>query len=420
MRNMHHQRNLYMQIQLTIAICSIPSRADQFSALIKHLEKQAEGKPVEILSIVDNKTIKIGKKRNMLVEMAAGKYVAFVDDDDWVTDDYVDSILEKVHEDKDAILFHQMRFVDGKQEKMCICSLETTHVYITDDAYHIKPGHITAIKRELALKVKYKEDVGVGGEDKGWSDLICEHVKTASLVDKVLYHYLYSNQHSESKRNYEFTVVIPTIWSSDKIYESVAQLNASYGVGEIIIINNRPEACKRKIEGEKVREFVFETNQYVNPSWNFGVSQARYDKICILNDDAILEDMILHFMTLRLEESWVGIVGLSKGCYDLSDAHADYRTRNWHLEPIHVRNRGFGCALFIKKENYVPIPDDLKIWFGDDWLIKQLTGKVFRLHGGKVWADMSQSVENPEVKHIVDQDVQNSLKYQLPWSNDFD
>jgi hypothetical protein len=125
-------------------------------------------------------------------------------------------------------------------------------------------------------------------------------------------------------------------------------------------------------------------------------------------------------MSRRLDESRVGLVGLSKSCYDLSDAHLDYRERNWHLEQISVRNRGFGCALFIKKENYVPIPDDLKIWFGDDWLVKKLDGKVFRLHGGKIWADMSQSVDNPAFKQIVDQDVQNSLKYQLPWSNDFD
>jgi glycosyltransferase involved in cell wall biosynthesis len=409
-----------MQIQLTVAICSIPSRVDQFSALIKQLEKQAEGKPVEILSIIDNKTIKIGKKRNALVEMASGRYVAFLDDDDWVTDDYVDSILEKVEEDMDVILFHQMRFEDGNPDRISICSLDVEKDYNTPEAYYRKPSHLMATKREIILLSKYREDVGVGGEDMEWSSRVRSHLKTSSSIDKVLYHYNYSNTESESKRNYMFTVVIPTIWSSDKIYESVALLNSSYAVGEIIIINNRPEACKKKLEGEKVREFVFETNQYVNPSWNFGVSQAKFEKICILNDDVLLEDMVLHFMTLRLEESWVGLVGLSKSCYDLSDAHKDYRERNWHLEQIAVRNRGFGCALFIKKENYVPIPEDLKIWFGDDWLVKKLDGKVFRLHGGKIWADMSQSVDNPAFKQIVDQDVQNSLKYQLPWSNDFD
>jgi glycosyltransferase involved in cell wall biosynthesis len=409
-----------MQIQLTVAICSIPSRADQLSALVKHLEKQAEGKPVEILAILDNKTIKIGKKRNSLVELASGKYVAFVDDDDWVTDDYVDSILEKVHEDNDVILFQQLRFEDGKKDRISICSLDVEKDYNTPSAYYRKPSHLMATKKELILQSRYREDVGVGGEDMEWSSRVRSLLKTSSSIDKVLYHYFYSNANSESKKNYEFTIVIPTIWSSDKIYDSVAQLNSSYGVGEIIIINNKPSACKRKIEGEKVREFVFEENQFVNPSWNFGVANAKFSKVCLLNDDVILEDMILHFMTLRLEESHVGIVGLSKGCYDLSDAHTDYRTRTWGLEPITVRNRGFGCAIFFRKENYVPIPDDLKIWFGDDWLIKQNPGRVFRLHGGKVWADMSQSVENPEVKAIVDADVQNSLKYNLPWSNDYD
>ena len=47
-------------------------------------------------------------------------------------------------------------------------------------------------------------------------------------------------------------------------------------------------------------------------------------------------------------------------------------------------------------------------------------GKVFRIHGPKVVADISQTSESPTVQSVVNQDVQNSIKYNLPWSNDFD
>ena len=81
-------------IKLSILICGITNR--DFSPLLTHLEKQTQDKPVEILSLVDNKKMKIGRKRNLLVEMSKGEYISFIDDDDWVTDDYVDSILEKI------------------------------------------------------------------------------------------------------------------------------------------------------------------------------------------------------------------------------------------------------------------------------------------------------------------------------------
>lgn len=34
---------------------------------------------------------------------------------------------------------------------------------------------------------------------------------------------------------------------------------------------------------------------------------------------------------------------------------------------------GFGSALFMRRSDYSFIPDELKIWFGDDWLISRMS-----------------------------------------------
>jgi glycosyltransferase involved in cell wall biosynthesis len=403
-------------IKLSILVCGITNR--DFSPLLTHLEKQSHDKPVEILSLVDNRKMKIGRKRNLLVEMSKGEYISFIDDDDWVTDDYVDSILEKVPNGADIITFDLMRYEDGAQDRVCHYTLNIERDYDTPEAYYRLPNHLMAYRKDVAEKVRYEESSF--REDSNWSSAIRPYLATTSEVNKVLYNYQYSNDTSESKKNYLFTVVIPTMWSSDKIYESVKNLQDSYGIGEIIVINNNPSGCKKPLEGSKVKVIDFQENIFVNPAWNLGVSKASYDKICLLNDDVILEDMAFHFMTLQLERSDVGVVGLSKSCYNLEDAHVDYRNRPFYLEKISTRNRGWGCAIFFKKENYINIPPDLKIWFGDDWMIKMHENRTFRVHGPKVFADVSQTVDSPSVQHVINQDVQNSIKYNLPWSNDFD
>src|SRR5688572_23555139 len=83
-------------IDLSILVCSVHTRYDNF--LLK-IEKQlfdqykALSEPdqhrVEIVVLTDNKMMMLGHKRNVMVELAQGKYIVFVDDDDRISDDYI-------------------------------------------------------------------------------------------------------------------------------------------------------------------------------------------------------------------------------------------------------------------------------------------------------------------------------------------
>lgn len=206
-----------------------------------------------------------------------------------------------------------------------------------------------------------------------------------------------------------FSVIIPTIWSSELINGLVNKLSTCSLVGEIILINNN-SSFQHSLRSDKLREFIFLDNQYVNGSWNFGVSVSNYEKICIINDDIDIDIDSFYFMDRELD-TLDGIVGISKSCYA---GRSDY-----YLSKIHIRNKGWGCAIFLNKCNYYEIPKDLKIWFGDDWLIKMNTDKVYSLNGPMVITDMSQSVNLPDFKFIIEQDINNSIKYNLPWSSDY-
>jgi hypothetical protein len=76
-------------IQLSILTPAVPSRIFQLQKLCFELEGQIKGLPVEHLALLDNKRRTVGEKRDALLRAARGRYVAFVDDDDDVSDDYV-------------------------------------------------------------------------------------------------------------------------------------------------------------------------------------------------------------------------------------------------------------------------------------------------------------------------------------------
>src|SRR5665213_1437850 len=99
---------------LSILICALDERKDTFlNKLLAILEPQTQNKSVEILILSDDAAMNIGAKRNMAIAESRGKYFSFVDDDDRVSVDYVDSILAEIPHDPDVIVFDaEIRF-DG-------------------------------------------------------------------------------------------------------------------------------------------------------------------------------------------------------------------------------------------------------------------------------------------------------------------
>jgi hypothetical protein len=215
----------------------------------------------------------------------------------------------------------------------------------------------------------------------------------------------------------KISVVIPTIWkpsieSIDNLINGICSVDI---ISEIILINNNPDVYSyRYSNNHKVKELRY-NNIYVNQSWNVGVYQSQSDIVCLMNDDIQFNFEIFEFIRYCMSNNEVKIVGVAKSCYKL-DSDLEYS-----IEKIDVRNRGWGCLIFVKKEFYTWIPNDLKIHFGDDYLIKQLSGHVYRITGLKISSQISTSVNSdPNFYKIIEEDNRNSLKYQLPWSNDYE
>ena len=184
----------------TIMILSIPSRIQKhLIPLYEKLLKQAESYPeVEILCLIDNKKMSIGEKRQSLIDIARGKWVAFMDDDDDVTDDYMETIVNTIKkEPADVITFDQHCIVNGREFTVNFDMNNPNERYIPGMT-HIKrpPFHMCFWRAEIAKQAKMESSSY--GEDFAWCSLMYPKIQSEAHIDKILHLYRYNDRTSES------------------------------------------------------------------------------------------------------------------------------------------------------------------------------------------------------------------------------
>ena len=85
----------------------------------------------------------------------------------------------------------------------------------------------------------------------------------------------------------KYSVIIPTLWKSDRTKKLLSDLNECEYVDEIIIIDNTGTEERDILPTiyPKLRMVSKGKNIYVNPAWNLGVELAKNDLIALVNDD---------------------------------------------------------------------------------------------------------------------------------------
>lgn len=195
-----------MAIDLSILICSTHTRSETFGrAIQKQVWSQYEALPreyrerIEILMLTDNKTQMLGHKRNVMVDMAQGRYIQFIDDDDRIEPDMFRSVLDATATDADAITFLVSVSLNGARPKICRYSKDFTEDRNTAQGYERLPNHICCVKRDLALQISFPHLLY--GEDSGYAKLLRPLLATEHHIPRVLYHYDYSVETTEAQEH---------------------------------------------------------------------------------------------------------------------------------------------------------------------------------------------------------------------------
>jgi hypothetical protein len=203
------------------------------------------------------------------------------------------------------------------------------------------------------------------------------------------------------------------MWKCDRLHETLIELNNHTIVGEIILIDN--SGIKHNLPTlEKLNYILEKGNTFVNPAWNKGVKLSKYDKLLILNDDTWFDWNIMYSLSQFITEDF-GCIGMCEANYKIEDKQTDLQ-----LIPIDHRVGGFGTAFFVHKSNWIPIPDTIKIYCGDDWLFvknrnlgkQNLMISNFKVNG-YISATTTELAKNEEVDQILKRDLELKQIYRL-------
>jgi len=197
-------------IILSILIPTIPERSEMCVKLYNEVHRQITymdkvhptlGK-IEVLIDETKKFLdgglSIGKKRESLVKRAEGKYLCFLDDDESIAPNYVETLVRLCQFNADVCTFRNISKFDT------YWSIVDMSLYFqNDDAtprfiVRRKPWHICPV-RSIYAKIHNFEDSNYG-EDFNWMAKVLEHCTTEEKTQSVIHQYNHSSKTSEADR----------------------------------------------------------------------------------------------------------------------------------------------------------------------------------------------------------------------------
>jgi hypothetical protein len=195
----------------------------------------------------------------------------------------------------------------------------------------------------------------------------------------------------------KISIIVPTIWKVNEFISLLRDISEHDSVGEIILIDNSDNPPDLNIK--KLIHIKENKNTFVYPAWNKGYRISKYDKLCFLNDDISFDYNLFSFILPHITEE--------KGMIGLWEFHGSPIWRDdsgMNIASINHRNSGYGCLWFIHKKSYLEIPEEMKIWYGDDWLFNRLSNKNYGIYNLEINGVTSATSNNPEFDIIKAED----------------
>jgi len=179
----------------SVLVPSLVERTAQRESLLASIrEKVARICPtlrVEYVTSIDNRQKTIGRKRQELIQTGRGKYMSFVDDDDDITDAYIEDLVECIKGDYQVMrLYGQMsqyRFMHsvsvGLNDKMVVGD---------PPLFQRPPNHLNPMLTDIAKYIKFKDLRQ--GEDMDWAVRLAKtrFLQKEYRSDPSRVHYIYN------------------------------------------------------------------------------------------------------------------------------------------------------------------------------------------------------------------------------------
>lgn len=168
----------------------------------------------------------VSAARNDGINIALGTLVSFVDSDDWVEKDYLQTIIDNLC-DNDILFWGSVwHLEDG-----CSCSISFGNLTFLDN---VEQGLLFLLKNDIRINylgftwnkvfkkdiidrynIRFVENLSVS-EDEVFTIDYCKHIKSMRVIENHIYHYLWKKQgltHKKKNRS-DYLLLISSLYNS--------------------------------------------------------------------------------------------------------------------------------------------------------------------------------------------------------------
>jgi hypothetical protein len=204
----------------TIMIPTIVGRESNLYTLLETIEDRKKricpSLKIEVQLSFDNREKKIGTKRQELLMSAKGKYMSFIDDDDFITDSYFEDALATIQGN------YQVCRLRGQMNKYTFThSIDNKldNPMCEGDVFLRPPNHLNIMLSDIGKLFSFKD--AIRGEDLDWTIRLARSnfLKNEYSSDPSRIHYIYnlggrtiSNDVAETQRRISYEEMLKQVW----------------------------------------------------------------------------------------------------------------------------------------------------------------------------------------------------------------
>lgn len=209
----------------------------------KDIIKQYVNDPKIRYYYLPKETVGVGKARNYGIQVAQGKYIMFVDVDDYINEDLLENLRKYINQGVDIIKYKMKIINSGQKEIKCsgpvfntISGEEAFNRLCFKDKYFDSPC-LYLIKKELFSHTNLNFKENMYHEDFGLIPILISKSKT--VISTEIYGYLYIQSEESIMRNKDYQKKLKKVNDKIEHYKNMLRFLEADKLGKSTNLSNK-------------------------------------------------------------------------------------------------------------------------------------------------------------------------------------
>ena len=216
--------------------------------------------------VIDLKEANLGKARNEGVKKSKGKYILFVDSDDYLESNALKKIYNfAVKNDLDLVNFDYNTIKNNKKEITKLYSHDITNIYDDEKLlYEINYGPIKLFKKSIIDKYNISFSVDKKYEDVMFVSEFLLYAKKVGKINEALYNYVVHSNSETTVRDKRVFDILDIMKEHYKLYKKHEELSDKYISFYVKTLTNYTIQQRYQKDKKIRKDFINEAFKFLN------------------------------------------------------------------------------------------------------------------------------------------------------------